>query len=109
MPGHNKAATAEEKNHEKTKSQGNIKKLQQLKKTHGKVRKPRKSHSETKKKPIKTKCFKGIFCGIRFQANVKIWILSNNSRVKSNNGIPLLLTVKFVKKANFRIVCKASL
>ena len=30
---------------------------------------------------------KEVFCGIKFQTNMKIWILSKNSGVKSNNGI----------------------
>ena len=41
---------------------------------------------------------KEIFYGIKFQTNIKIWILSKNSRVKSNNGILLPVAVKYVNK-----------
>ena len=41
---------------------------------------------------------KEVFCGIRFQTKMKIWILSKNSRVKSNNGILLLAAVKLVNR-----------
>ena len=48
---------------------------------------------------------KEAFCGIRFQANLKIWILLKNFKVKSNNGILLPAAVKF---ANRIILCKGS-
>ena len=38
------------------------------------------------------------FCGIKFQTNTKIWILSKNSRIKSNNGILLPVAAKFVNR-----------
>ena len=39
---------------------------------------------------------KKVFCGIRSQTNIKIWILSKSSRFRSNNGILLPVAVEFV-------------
>ena len=41
---------------------------------------------------------KEVSCEIRFQANIKIWILSKNPRVKSNNGVLLPVAVKHLKR-----------
>ena len=42
---------------------------------------------------------KEVFCGIRFQANIKIWtLLSKNQRVRSNNGVLLPVAVKYVNR-----------
>ena len=39
---------------------------------------------------------KKVFCGIRSQTNIKIWILSKSSRFRSNNGILLPVAVESV-------------
>ena len=44
---------------------------------------------------------KKVVCGIRFQTNIKIWILSKNSRIKSNNGILLPVAARFVNRRIF--------
>ena len=44
---------------------------------------------------------KKVVCGIRFQTNIRIWILSKNSRIKSNNGILLPVAARFVNRRTF--------
>ena len=49
----------------------------------------------------KALCFKGsLLCGIRFQTNLKIWILSKNLRTKPNNGMLVTEVLKFVNRKN---------